>query len=647
MLVSLQASAQTNEDSSAADATLAKVALVPVARVIEDPLHTLNADDLLKRDLSEKEFSGKKVLSFGFSNSAHWFLISLHNSQKSAVTRLLVFEPSWLDELEVRLIGPDGSIKTFKGGDNTVFSNRTLKHQHINFELSIAPGMSRLLVRTRTVDPYHVAMTLWDQNAFLQSNNSEMLYLGILYGAIIAMLLYNLMLFISVRENVYAAYITYLLFFLLMHATYNGYLYSLLWPDSPVWDSWAHSIFIYFFVGSGLFFAINFLELQTKHKMAFRWALGIGLLILASFCLTALGGYGLHVASSILWVLIYAPFVLVLGIVSLQAGNHAARFFLTAAIAGFIGSFITGMAVMGIIEYTYLSYHAVDIGMLIDAILLSFALADRLRLARAQTEQAKAQLLITTNEYAQKLEKTVAARTAELSKANATKDKFFAIVAHDLRGPIGSLASLFNGVIKRAEDFTSVELDMVRTSTSNTNNFLEQLLSWANSHQGKFEINIRAVNLTDILTHMQALFHVQAKNKNIKLDLSCDDHCWVYADVDMLQTIFRNLISNALKFTQNGGTVSATVEHQTDHCLIKITDSGVGINDNDKLNLFKVDKKSYSTPGTDDESGSGLGLILCAEFVELNNGSIGVESIVGKGSTFWFTLPKFQNINQD
>jgi len=626
--------------STAVDISSAKIALVAKSKVFVDPLHELVEDDLLKYPLSDKELSHKNVASFGFSQHTHWFLVTLHNSQSTQINRLLVFEPSWLDEIEVILVAADGNKQRHIGGDNIRFENRSLQHQNINFELTIAPGINQLLVRTRTVDPYHVAMTLWEQKAFLKSNNTEMLYLGILYGAVIAMLLYNLMLFISVREKVYAAYITYLFFFLLMHAAYNGYLYPLLWPNSPVLDSWAHSIFIYLFVGSGLFFAISFLELRVKQIQAYRWSLGLGLLMLVSFCLTAFGGYALHVNSSIIWVLIYAPFVLCLGLLSLIAGNRAARFFLSAAVAGFIGSFITGLAVMGIIEYTYLTYHAVDIGMLIDAILLSFALADRLRLARAQAEEAKAQLLQTTNKYAQQLEKTVALRTIELSKANAAKDKFFSIIAHDLRGPIGSLASLFNNVITRADEFTEVELNLARTATTNTKNFLEQLLTWARSQQGNVETNISAINIKDTLIEMQSLFAIQARSKNIKLRLTDVEACWVFADPDMLVTILRNLINNALKFSNSGGTVTASLTTEKDHCLIKIIDTGVGINDKDKLNLFRLDKKSYSTSGTNEETGSGLGLILCAEFVERNNGTIGVDSVAGEGSIFWFTLPK-------
>jgi len=454
------------------------------------------------------------------------------------------------------------------------------------------------------------------------------------------MILYNLILFLSTKERVYAAYISYLFFFLLMHATYNGYTFPLFWPDSPNWGNWAHSVFIYLFIGSGLFFAISFLELRKKQPHAYRIAVGFASILSLSFILTALiDGYSLHVRSSIIWVMIYAPFVLVLGIFALRSGNRSARFFLTAAIAGFIGSFITALAVSGLIPYSGITYHAVDIGMLIDAILLSFALADRLRLARLQTEQAKSELLTATQEYALQLDQTVTQRTLDLSNANASKDRFFSIIAHDLRGPIGGLTALFNEVIIKPEDFTADDLDMTRESISNTSQLLEQLLSWARSQRGEMQVQPQVFDITELLSETQQLFASLALNKGIHLDISLDAKHYVYADIAMTRTILRNLTSNALKFTEQAGSVRATIKQDDAHYIVSIMDDGVGITHEVQETLFLLDSRTPTTTGTAGESGSGLGLVLCAEFVSRNHGTIGVVSNPGAGSRFWFTLP--------
>lgn len=474
-----------------------------------------------------------------------------------------------------------------------------------------------------------------------QNDADERLYLGLIYGVMVAMLLYNLVLFISVREMVYAAYVIYLAAFILIHATYNGHLYPLLWPDSPIWGNWANSIFTYLFIGSGLFFAIQFLELQSRRPIAYRWANWLALTILISFIASPLlGGYGLHVSSAILWIIVYAPFVLILGFTSLVTGNRAARYFFIATFAGFIGSFITALSVLGLIPFQFFTYHAVDMGMVIDAVLLSLALADRLKLARIETEQARTTLLNTTRLHAKQLESTVEQRTLELRKANATKDKFFAIVAHDLRGPIGGLRTLFHEVVLTTDDFSDDALKVARMTTKNTGDFLEQLLTWARSQKGEIDYHPVSLDLTPLLAETQQLFTAQALAKGVQLDLNTTGPSMVFADMAMIQTVLRNLTSNALKFTPKGGSVTTTVFDEDDDYRIEVTDTGVGMSLAAQQALFHLDAKPQSTPGTQNELGTGLGLILSHEFVERHRGTISVMSKPEVGSTFYFTLPK-------
>lgn len=519
-----------------------------------------------------------------------------------------------------------------------IFAHRALPHRKINVELTLPPGESRLVVRTQTRDPYLVAMTLWERSAFYASDSGESQYFGLVYGALGALLIFNLFLFFSVRETIYAAYVAYLFSFLVMHATYNGYLYPLLWPTLPVWGNWAHSIFIYLFMLSGLVFAIQFLELRAKLLPAYRWAKWLTFTIFASCVVTALGGYGLHVASSILWVVVYSPFVLLLGVWSLLKGNRAARFFLTAAMAGFIGSFITALTVAGLVPYSLYGYRAVDVGMLLDALLLSMALADRLRISRLEAEAAKTQVIEAGRSYAHQLEMAVAERTLELSKANAVKDKFFSIVAHDLRGPIEGLAMFFK-VIKSVDNFTNERLETVRATIDNTRDFLEELLTWARTQRGEFDCHPVVFDMAPVLMEIQELFSTKAQAKGVLLDLKVEEGCWVFADLAMTRTVLRNLTHNALKFTNKGGSVRASLTAGLDDCRVSVTDTGVGMSEEMRQNVFRLSETTRGSPTVGNEFGTGLGLILCKEFVEKNGGVIGVASELGKGSTFWFSLP--------
>jgi diguanylate cyclase (GGDEF)-like protein/PAS domain S-box-containing protein len=379
-----------------ADASGSEVPLVPAARFVKDPDGTLTPDTALGRLRDAAPPTGKPVESFGFSNAAYWFAVDIRNPGTEPIQRLLVFEPTWLDEVQAILIRPDGSRQVYVGGNLMRFEQRALPQRQINFDLSVPPGESRLLVRIRTGGPFLVGMTLWNAGAFYAATSKDEGYFGLVYGALAALLLFNLVLFLSARENVYAAYVGYLLAFLAMHSTYNGYTYPLLWPDSPQWGDWAHSITIYLFMLAGVVFAIQFLELRTRLVRAYRWTLAFGAALVVSAAVTAIvGGYNLQVSSSVLWVMVYSPFVLMLGVLSLLNGNRAARYFIPATTAGLIGSFVTALTVSGFIPFSYSSYRAVDFGMLIDAILLSLALADRLRVTRREVTQAKLNLAET------------------------------------------------------------------------------------------------------------------------------------------------------------------------------------------------------------------------------------------------------------
>lgn len=617
------------------------VNLIPLAYHLEDPEADLGLEQVLQQPMSQRAFRGSSTASFGFSHAAHWFVIPLQNSGDESLSRLLVFEPTWLDDVQVYVVNEQGVLQHYQGGDRLPFAERGYAIPRINVELQLPPGESQLVVRTQTSDPYIVKMTLWDSEAFLSEDGNNKMYLGLVYGVLVAMMLYNLLLYISIREQAYLAYVFYLLCFVAMHFTYSGNAYALLWPDSPLWSNWAHAVFIHLFVFAGLYFVVEFLQLKTRMPKAYRWVVSWMLLIAAIFLLSSVvGGYDLNVDISIFWVAFYAPMVILLGVMSLRAGNRAARFFLTAVIAGFIGSFITAITVSGLLPFTFVSFRAVDFGMILDAILLSIALADRLRLARLETEQIKQSLLETTQEHARMLEEQVAQRTAELSEISATKDKFMSIIGHDLKGPINGLQALFSRVVRHPEDMNEELLGKARQSIHNTRELLEQLFTWARSQRGQLGFHPERVDAARMLHNIQDLYGLQASTKGISITLSLGDSYWVYADKAMLHTIFRNLVSNAIKYTYNGGCVSASVIDEGDYYVFSIQDTGLGMSERKKNALFQLGSKPQSSHGTAREVGTGLGLILCAEFVEQHGGSIGVESEPGKGSRFWFTMPK-------
>jgi signal transduction histidine kinase len=168
--------------------------------------------------------------------------------------------------------------------------------------------------------------------------------------------------------------------------------------------------------------------------------------------------------------------------------------------------------------------------------------------------------------------------------------------------------------------------------------FLDDLLSWSRIQSGRMVIEPELLNLNSELQKVLRLFESNIKNKKINLTININSKQEVLADDDMLSLLFRNLISNAIKFTHSGGTVEITAFEEDEEILVVVSDSGVGIKQENIPKLFRIDVQ-FSTHGTNKESGNGLGLVLCKEIVEKHGGKIWVESEINKGTQFFFTLP--------
>ncbi len=230
----------------------------------------------------------------------------------------------------------------------------------------------------------------------------------------------------------------------------------------------------------------------------------------------------------------------------------------------------------------------------------------------------------------------------QLKELNATKDKLFSIIAHDLRSPFNSILGFSSLLIDEIKEINSEKpteyINLINSAVNNTLILLDNLLSWAKSQTGQIVFKPEEINLTSVIYKIIELSNSIAEIKNISLNHNPSDEIEVYTDQNMLKTVLRNLISNAIKFTQPGGNINVFAISKQNQVEITISDDGVGMNKETINILFKIDT-NYTTTGTANEEGSGLGLVLCKEFVEKLGGNIWVESEEGKGSDFKFTLP--------
>lgn len=241
-----------------------------------------------------------------------------------------------------------------------------------------------------------------------------------------------------------------------------------------------------------------------------------------------------------------------------------------------------------------------------------------------------------------KVKAKIESQNLQLSNLNQTKDKFFGIIAHDLRSPLIGLQGVGDQVDYFLKKGKTDRLEQVSKSISDTtkrlNELLDNLLNWALLQNGMIPYHPQKVNIKAQVDSIMDLLKPLAEMKNVNLKNEIEDDTFVYADEKAVNTILRNLVSNSLKFTEQGGKISVNVESESESISITINDTGTGISAEQLPRIFELEK--VSTQGTMGEKGTGLGLVLCKELVELNQGKIAAKSTLGEGSSFTFHLPK-------
>jgi len=233
----------------------------------------------------------------------------------------------------------------------------------------------------------------------------------------------------------------------------------------------------------------------------------------------------------------------------------------------------------------------------------------------------------------------------ELTELNITKDKFFSIISHDLKGPVYAQSNIVSIL---SDDYDSISdkdkkefLDLLNDSSTQTTYLLENLLTWGRSQMNKIDVNFDTFDLRENIEQTVSFLKSNANLKDITINNNCPKNTVIHADPNLISTVIRNITNNSIKFTSNGGLIKIDYSKPNSEHLITISDSGVGMSEETARNLFRLDKAN-STPGTNDEKGTGLGLIIVKEFIDKHKGNIWVKSEIGKGTRTNFTIPEIR-----
>ena len=470
------------------------------------------------------------------------------------------------------------------------------------------------------------------------------LVLGVFFGLMLVMGLYNLVLYFSLRDKAYLLYVAVVFFNILTTLAINGLGEEYFWTESPGLDDQIYITFAGISMAFSSRFAAVFLRLKETHK---RLNQLMWLLVALSLLMTLLSlvlPLNQFIGFARWLVLLSFPLYIVSGFVIYRRGFKPALFYIIAWLPYILGIIIRTLHGADWFPDSPWVYYSVEAGGALELVLLSFALADRIRSMRKELtekelekEQFKTKLLQDQKEV---LEKTVDERTKELREANATKDKFFSIIAHDLRSPMIGL----QGVGQKLEYFIRKErpeklLEMGRKidqSIDQLNHLLNNLLNWATSQIGGVPHHPDQTDLVALVNENIELYKSLAESKEVSVTNDIEILS-AHVDANAISTVIRNLLSNAIKFSPNGGKVLISGHESDDFSQITISDEGEGMDKSRLKSLFTADLKS--SRGTDREKGFGLGLKLCKEFVEQNRGEIAVQSTPGQGTTFTISLP--------
>lgn len=655
--------------------------------VLPDEKGLLTLKDILSDNYQAKF---KKTQDLASNTKYHWARIYFKNTQKQSVRWVFNILP--FDEVTLFMPTQSGEFKQVKNGLHVPKEDISIlysPHSLLIEEVPISESIQVLYIRIKT-DLYEcgcppVLKAYLTQNDQMLKNREELLHVAIAFQSVLwVMVIYNLFLWFFIKDRAYLYYILTMaslsFYFLLM----DNFIYYWLGTAFRT-QSKEFKFLITLLITLSCIFFINF----TRHyfqtfQRAKPWDNAFKLLIIlfildALINMIALGYHQYYPMVSNILVLLMIVFVLFFtSYATFYKKYPSGQYYFWANITLFVFLFIYVLYLQDIIPYSTFAENSFKVGFISQLLGFSIALAGRINVFKQEIAQEKAEnerlekekiiaIHRLTEEKNRELEQKVAERTLELSKVNEElnasnealqgsleiikeekqkseelnhiKDRLFSIISHDLRSPLAQLEGVLSlsetGYLSHEElQYMLPEINKnIRYTSELTNN----LLQWAKNQLEGITYEPSHFDLFEIANNKVYLFEVIAKKKGIAINNRIQKKTIVFGDKNMIDLVIRNLVSNAIKFCRKGDNIIIDAQKEDAFCKITIQDTGVGIPSEHIGKLF--DNENFSTRGTQNEKGTGLGLILCKEFIEKNKGKIWVESIENEGSSFYFTIP--------
>ena len=583
-------------------------------------------------EITSEKFTGSFVAneaispSFGYTHSVYWARFTVKNPSDNVVNWFLEIEYPYMDYIDLYIPTATGDFTVKKTGQFRPFSSRDVDFRNFVFPLEEASRSERTYyLRFQSEDAMIFIPTMWLEDGFHKKVSRDQMIMGLFYGIALAMLIYNFFLFLSVREKAYLYYVAAVgsaCFFLI--PVLDGLAYQYLWPNWVGWSNYALPISVITFMLAATIFTRTFLNSAIVIPKWDRSLLVFIVAYIICFIPSIFVSYYWGTLVMIIGVGFYIIFLGTIAILCLKRGSRPARYFLIAASFLVLGGLFYVLKTLGLIEDNIFINNAIKIGGVIQMLVFSLGLADRINIVKKEREEAQQKAI------------------ENLRTAEKLKDEFLANTSHELRTPlngiIGIAESLIDGAAGPASQQMKTDLNLIVSSGKRLSNLVNDILDFSKLKNRDLQIQRKSVSIKILTDIVLSISMTLLAGKKIELinRISLDTPA-VIGDENRLQQILINLVGNAIKFTEKG-EISILSLVKNGMVEVSVVDTGIGIPKERLQDIFKsfeqVDASTEREYG-----GTGLGLSVTKQLVELHGGTIRVASNVGEGSIFTFTLP--------
>lgn len=620
----IQASAQVQLKSE----TL-QIDMALYADVLEDKDGTLSIEQVSSDRYRDNWIQNVDTpINFAFSHSVYWVRFTLSSDLQTAKNCILEVAFALNDYIDFYLL-EDGNVRNVvKTGDRHPFKSRMNNYRNFLFEFDIYPHETKnIYLRFQSHDGLHepAPVILWDQQSFSISNGIRNLGLGLYFGTMLAMAIYNLFIFLSIRDRIYAYYVFYIVGVILWLATYFGFTFQYLFPNSPSKANQMILISACLWGGFVIQFVRSFLEtkqlapwFETLSKVALT---GLIINVILSFT----GRYAIGIQVLVYLGLPMCIAAIIVGVVCFRAGFRSARYFLLAWTTLLLSICIFVLKITGALPAVFVVEKSIQIGSVIEVILLSLGLADRINELKKEKLRAQADA-IKAFESNLKL-----------------KNDFITSISHELRTPMNAILGGLAVIGKKSTEALKTPLEIVQGGASDMMKLVNDILIITEIQADRHVIQFNDINIWTLLNTLRVDYQCKCDDRDLQLHWQVDPALpkWLCTDEEKLVTILSKLFENALKFTDKG---LIKVEIKSDlsgypwRLICHVTDTGIGITEDKQSSIFEsftqVDSGLQRSYG-----GLGIGLSICKKLTSVLGGELKLKSNVGQGSIFSVWIP--------